>query len=324
MLESFAPLAAFLPWTNLSRRMKPLAALCMIWGVTMTVFFGVRFTGTRFAGIPDLAAHWSGVVSDFEAVATLSVVVALLALLFREQQQTAHDRAVLAGELHAAGEIQRLLAPISLECAPGLRIDVAFHPMREVGGDFFLCRTLPDGRQRILLGDVSGKGAAAAMAATLLLGAAEERTADSPAQLLYHLNRVLCRARIGGFATCLCADFAPDGHITLANAGHLSPYLRGEEIPLCSGLPLGIDSDSATETYRSAHFTLAPGETITFLSDGVVEARNIRGELFGFDRTAAISTQSAEAIAQAAQHHGQEDDITVLTLAFAPEEVVHA
>ena len=59
---------------------------------------------------------------------------------------------------------------------------------------------------------------------------------------------------------------------------------------------------------------LSPGESLTFLSDGVVEARNTAGELFGFERTRAISTQSAEAIARAAQAFGQEDDITVLTL----------
>jgi len=61
-----------------------------------------------------------------------------------------------------------------------------------------------------------------------------------------------------------------------------------------------------------------------FVSDGIVEAQNERGELFGFERTAAISTQSAEAIARAAQQFGQEDDITVLTVTFAPAEVLHA
>ena len=59
-----------------------------------------------------------------------------------------------------------------------------------------------------------------------------------------------------------------------------------------------------------------------FVSDGVVEAQTPAGELFGFDRTAAISTQSAESIAAAAQAHGQEDDITVLTVTFAPAEVL--
>ncbi|HUY95658.1 MAG TPA: SpoIIE family protein phosphatase, partial [Terracidiphilus sp.] len=93
------------------------------------------------------------------------------------------------------------------------------------------------------------------------------------------------------------------------------PYRNGEEVPLESGLPLGVIADAE---YFETTFTLAPGNQLTFLSDGVVEAQSSTGELFGFDRTAAISTQSAEQIAAAAQAFGQEDDITVLTLTFAP------
>ena len=127
--------------------------------------------------------------------------------------------------------------------------------------------------------------------------------------------------RLGGFATCVCADISEDGELTLANAGHLAPYCNGEEIPLDSSLPLGIYHHAE---YSETTLKLAPGDQLTFLSDGVVEAQSPTGELFGFDRTAAISTQSAEAIAAAAQAFGQEDDITVLTLTFAPAEVLHA
>ncbi len=311
VLESLAPFAAFRPWSSLGLRMKPLAALCMAWGATMMSFFAVRFTSAHIPGVPDLQARWGNAVADAEAFITLCVLVALLALLFREQQQTAKDRAVLAGEMQAASEIQRMLAPSTIETAPGIQIEVAFFPMREVGGDFYLCRVLPDGRQRILIGDVSGKGAAAAMAAALLLGAAAARDLDSPADLLSHLNRVLCENHLSGFATCLCADVTLNGTVTLANAGHLPPYCDGREIVLDSGLPLGIDS--AIE-YSLATLTLSTGESLTFLSDGVVEARNKAGELFGFDRTSAISAQSAESVARAALSFGQADDITVLTL----------
>jgi hypothetical protein len=311
IFECSAPFVAFLPWKGLTFRMKPLAMLCMTWGATMVAFFALRFTGTQIPGIPDLQARWAIPMAYVEAIATLCVVVALLALLSREQQQTARERAVLAGEMQAASEIQRMLAPAAIESAPGLRIDVAFHPMREVGGDFYLGRVLPDGRQRVLLGDVSGKGAAAAMAATLLLGAAAARDTDSPADLLQHLNRVLCENHLGGFATCLCAEIAPDSTVVLANAGHLPPYREGREIPLEPSLPLGIASDTH---YVETTLALAPGDSLTFLSDGVVEARNKSGELFGFDRAAALSSDSAQNIAGAAQRFGQEDDITVLTL----------
>jgi serine phosphatase RsbU (regulator of sigma subunit) len=83
------------------------------------------------------------------------------------------------------------------------------------------------------------------------------------------------------------------------------------EIDLENGLPLGIAADAS---YPESSLRLAPGDTVTFLSDGVLEARNAAGELYGFERTAALSTESAENVAQAAQAFGQEDDITVLTL----------
>ncbi|HTX75726.1 MAG TPA: PP2C family protein-serine/threonine phosphatase [Terracidiphilus sp.] len=321
ILEDLAPFVAFLPWKNLTSRMKPLAALCMAWGVVMMVFFTVRFTASGIPGIPDLQARWGSTAADAEALAILSLVLALLFLLFREQQQTAQERAILAGEMQAAQQVQAMLAPASLHTVPALRLEVAFRPIREVGGDFYACRILPEGRQRILIGDVSGKGAAAAMTAAVLIGAAQQRDSDSPAALLDHLNRAMTDMRLGGFATCLCAEISPHGALTLANAGHLAPYCNGEEVQLDSGLPLGIAPDAA---YTESTIQLAPSDRLTFLSDGVVEAQNDHGELFGFDRTREISTQSAEAIAQAAQAHGQQDDITVLTLHFVPAEVLHA
>jgi serine phosphatase RsbU (regulator of sigma subunit) len=109
--------------------------------------------------------------------------------------------------------------------------------------------------------------------------------------------------------------------ITLANAGHPEPYRNGEEIQLKSSLPLGITPDVE---YAETCVQLAPGDRITFLSDGVVEARGERGGVFGFDRTREISGQPARAIADAAQEFGQEDDITVLTLSFMPPDVVAA
>jgi serine phosphatase RsbU (regulator of sigma subunit) len=107
----------------------------------------------------------------------------------------------------------------------------------------------------------------------------------------------------------------PDGALTVANAGHLAPYLDAEELQIESGLPLGL---AAGTVYTDAKFQLEAGSQLTLMTDGVLEATNSAGELFGFDRTAAISTQPAEEIARSAQQFGQDDDITVLTLAFAP------
>jgi serine phosphatase RsbU (regulator of sigma subunit) len=104
---------------------------------------------------------------------------------------------------------------------------------------------------------------------------------------------------------------ARSGRVVVANAGHPSPYRNGAEVAVDAGLPLGIAKDV---TYAETEFTLEAGETLTFISDGVLEARSARGELFGFDRTCGISRESAEKIAATAQQFGQEDDITVLTV----------
>jgi serine phosphatase RsbU (regulator of sigma subunit) len=88
-----------------------------------------------------------------------------------------------------------------------------------------------------------------------------------------------------------------------------------------SGLPLGLAPDSA---YAEVRFQLEAGGRLTLMTDGVVEARGKTGELFGFERTAAIASQPVERIVQAAQSFGQEDDITVLTLEYAGAGVAHA
>jgi serine phosphatase RsbU (regulator of sigma subunit) len=77
------------------------------------------------------------------------------------------------------------------------------------------------------------------------------------------------------------------------------------------GLPLGM---LAYASYRETHYQIAPGDRLTFVSDGVVEATNPQGELYGFERTLAVSNQPANTIAEAARQFGQEDDITVLSL----------
>ena len=320
ILLGLGPFIAFWPYRQIPRRMQAVAVLSAAWGAVLIVFF-FTLAVEPFPGTSNLFQAWQSTLFPAQSIAQLCMVGAIIAFVLRDQRQIALQRASLAGEMQAASEIQHMLAPASIESASGLSVEVAFHPMREVGGDFFLCRVLPDGRQRILIGDVSGKGAAAAMAAALLLGAGEERGSDSPRELLAHLNQVLCRMRLGGFATCLCADVAPDGRTRIANAGHLAPYLNGTELKIDSGLPLGVIDQS---DYSELPFQLAAGNMLTFLSDGVVEARNSSGELFGFDRSRAISTSSAEQIAVVAQGFGQQDDITVLTVAFAPSEVVHA
>ena len=123
---------------------------------------------------------------------------------------------------------------------------------------------------------------------------------------------VLLGRTAGGFATALAAHINCDGMVTIANAGHLSPYLDGKEVELTGALPLGIADGGGK--FEPKRFELEPGSRLTFYSDGVVEAQNKMGELFGFDRAKAISTKSAAAIAAMAVEFGQADDITVVTI----------
>jgi serine phosphatase RsbU (regulator of sigma subunit) len=293
----------------------------MLWGLSQALLFGTIATDSNLPGIPNLFEKWQNLLFPVSAVGQFIVITAIIALLLRDQRQVALDRASFAGEIQAAQEIQRALVPASIDALPGLDIGIAFFPAREVGGDFYSCRILPGNRQRILLGDVSGKGAAAAMTAAVLLGAAQRHEVDSPVEILCHLNIVMTQMRLGGFATCICAELSADGRVTFANAGHLSPYRNGAEVQCEPGLPLGMTPDAE---YSQLAMRLAPDDRLTFLSDGVVEARNATGELFGFERTRAISTESAPKVAEAAQAFGQGDDITVLTLTFAPVAVAHA
>ena len=168
----------------------------------------------------------------------------------------------------------------------------------------------------IVVGDVSGKGLPAAMLVSVLVGAirAEASHDSDPARLLRSLNDRMVGRSQGGFTTCLVAHISAEGRITMANAGHLAPYLNGREVGVPGSLPLGIVSQVH---YEIISVTLEPGDCLTFVSDGVVEARARSGELFGFDRTRELSRRPAEDIARVAQKFGQEDDITVVTVEFS-------
>ena len=96
------------------------------------------------------------------------------------------------------------------------------------------------------------------------------------------------------------------------NAGHLSPYIEGIEIATAPQLPLGL---SAENKYAQVSGHLPVGKKLILLSDGVVEARSAKGELYGFERTAKPTLMPAQEIADEAKRFGQEDDITVLSIA---------
>jgi hypothetical protein len=251
-------------------------------------------------------------------IATIYFWVTLLVILVLRTVRIARERAEIAAEVEAARTVQQMLIPAVPPVTPGFAVESVYLPARQVGGDFFLVVPSGDGSLLIVTGDVSGKGLQAAMVVSTILGALRNESSRSPATVLANLNQVLL-GQVRGFVTCTAALIAPDGRIALANAGNPAPYLNGRELAVSAGLPLGMVAGIG---YEETAGQLARGETLTFISDGVVEATApVTRELFGFERTQAISRQAANTIAEAARAFGvgapQADDITVLTVARA-------
>ena len=108
-----------------------------------------------------------------------------------------------------------------------------------------------------------------------------------------------------------------EGKTTIANAGHLAPYLNGKELTMAGNLPLGLN-DSIT--YDQTTMQLKPKDRLLVITDGVIEAKNAKNELFGFNRARSISHLPAAFIVKAAEIFGQEDDITVVSVARMAQE----
>jgi serine/threonine protein phosphatase PrpC len=276
-----------------------------------------NYSALSFGAYP--ALHIFGLAIDFASLATNLLALVVGALFVRRlvqdrvRQELAHQ--TLQTDLEQARELQqRVLVPEELHCNC-FAVETEYHASQTVGGDFFQTLSGLDGSLLIVIGDVSGKGISAAMLVAVLIGAARTRASETfdPAAILKTLNDRLIGRSSGHFATCLVVEIRPDGQMRMANAGHLPPYLNGAEIGLEGSLPLGsaVKYEPAT---RSIH--LRSGDQLTFVTDGVVEARNADGELFGFDRTSSLALQSAANIALAAQEFGQNDDITVLRIHY--------
>ena len=239
--------------------------------------------------------------------------IALAIIMVLRASSTSRLQARFESELEAAREVQQVILPERVESIPGFSIESAYEPAQQVGGDFFQIVPTPDGGLLLVIGDVAGKGLPAAMLVSVIVGAirATAEFTHAPQEILTSLNERLIGRSRGGFSTALAAYFSPDGSVEIANAGHLSPYLDGRELDLPGALPLGILSNS---TFPVMPVFLAEGSRMTFYSDGVVEAQDAKGELFGFDRSQQMSTQPAAEIAAAAKQFGQSDDITVVAI----------
>lgn len=262
--------------------------------------------------LPPFAVQLGTLLHLFFLLALLVFLIRRFALAHQREQQ-------LQGEFEAAREVQQVLLPDALDQCPGFEVECIYQPADQVGGDFFQQIVDCRGGVHIVVGDVSGKGLPAALMVSVLVGAIRSEAAHGadPCALLASLNDRMMGRSQGGFVTCVAAHVTAGGLLTLANAGHLPPYLNSEELPITGSLPLGVIEGAR---YECTTVQLAPGDRLVFVSDGVVEAQARTGELFGFERTRDLSEQSAEVIARAARRFGQHDDITVVTVKFTGSE----
>ena len=245
---------------------------------------------------------------DLSAAAISLLLLRRLLLSVRRQRQMALD-------VKQAQEVQQVILPEARLTLPGLMIESEYRPAREVGGDFFqIVPHKTDGSLLIVAGDVTGKGLKAGMLVALIVGAVRSTLdwSNEPMALLQALNRrVLGRA--DAQATCLAMRIAADGEVIVANAGHMPPYLNGEPVAMEGALPLGMIEGAE---FSEMLFQLKDGDRLVLLSDGLVEATDANGNLFGFERVHDLlrTATTAAGIATAAQTFGQEDDISVISV----------
>jgi serine phosphatase RsbU (regulator of sigma subunit) len=235
-------------------------------------------------------------------------------------------------ELRMARRIQQALLPRGSPQLEGWQITPYYRPAREVGGDFYDFFGLEDGRLGVVEGDATGKGMPAALVASatssMLRAVAQAFGSSSPGEVLSRVNETLV-ARIppNMFVTCFYCILEPkSGSLTYANAGHDPPYVRrgseAEELR-ARGMPLGLMPGMG---YEEQETVLEVGEAALFYSDGLVEAHDPKGEMFGFPRLQALIAEHGdeerslgEALLEelysfVGEGWEQEDDITLLTL----------
>jgi Stage II sporulation protein E (SpoIIE) len=275
-----------------------------------------RFTHIDFpALIAGAAIHLGPYVVTLKTQLGIATLVVMVWTVFRQQALERRQQTALLAEVKSAREVQQVLVPESVAPVEGFAISSLYWPAEEVGGDMFQVLPGDAGDVLIVLADVSGKGLKAAMTVSLIVGTIRtlaDYTMD-PVEILNGLNRRLIGRTSGGFATCVVLHVSATGEVAMGNAGHLAPFLNGEEMSVPGSLPLGLVPEA---TFDAVRFHLQQDDEITLYTDGVLEAQNAKDEMYGFDRTAALmrSRPTVRAIAEAAKNFGQSDDISVVKL----------
>ena len=241
------------------------------------------------------------------------------------------ERQTLERDLKLAREVQESFLPESLPEIAGIRFGALMQPALEIGGDFYNLFTLPDQKVGIVVGDVSGKGISASLFMARLCSDLQHFALlhRQPARLLTRINQVLCkRAKRGMFVTVvyLMLDLRQK-QLWIANAGHLSPVVSNSDGSRVvddsdiKGPPLGILPDIEYQQYP---YDLTSRSSVTLYTDGVIEARNSKNELFGVDnllqaigpnhcKPDTIINSIIQSVDRFSETEGRSDDLTLFT-----------
>jgi serine phosphatase RsbU (regulator of sigma subunit) len=251
-----------------------------------------------------------------------------------EIERQARERERVEQDLRVAQRIQQASLPEEVPELEGWQINPYYKPARAVGGDFYDFLELPNKRLGLVVGDATGHGVPAALVMSTTCGMlrAVALTVDSPGEVLARVNEALS-ARIppSMFVTCFYAILdLKSGSLRYANAGHDLPYVRrgGAAYELrARGMPLGLMPGMS---YEEKETILEAGERALFYSDGLVEAHNPGGEMFGFPRLRSLVAEHddegllvdflmEEIYSFTGEGWEQEDDITLVTLQRATQ-----
>jgi predicted ester cyclase len=290
-------------------------------------FMGVAPTGIEESN-KAIAIHRieGGKITEEWAIGTIGWKLRGLRL---EQEERERER--VEQELRVARRIQQASLPKEVPTLEGWQITPFYKPAREVGGDFYDFHLLSEGRLGLVVGDATGKGVPAALVMSTTCGMLRlaAQSYSSPGEILQRVNEALFPyIPANMFVTCFYAILDPkSGRFTYANAGHDLPYLwHGggdcEELR-ATGMPLGLMPGMS---YEQRETILHTGEAALFYSDGLVEAHDPKGEMFGFPRLRTLVAEHAakegsleetlleELYSFVGERWEQEDDITLLTL----------
>ncbi len=252
----------------------------------------------KVIGVLDLEHTRRGFFTDDHkrTVTTLAAQVAIAIENARLYEQIERQEKRLERDLELARELQFRLLPQSLPKLPHLELAAKFAPARAIGGDLYDFVSYSLSRTALVIGDVSGKGAPAAIYAALVSGILRSHAPIEPvpAEMLRAVNFSLGERRIDGQFVSLIYAVWDDEQQTLqvANSGLPRPlYWHDDKIEIieATGLPLGLFDDA---DYDEFTFNAKPGDKFVFFSDGILDARNEAGDLFGRSRVEQIVANS--------------------------------